>query len=158
MTRLPLRCSCHTDPPPLSAPPAAVYLGVTNLSAYQVRMTGLCAQWQPQRHAGAYRVVAESLLSEYTSSSTFSPEQTERRARCSRSSRDAPDLSVLFVFPCRGSEAGDEAERRSRPTLFQQPEAQHAVQDQRVRSAAGRDRRPAGRRHREDTSVHALVT
>lgn len=46
-----------------------MYLGVTNLSAYQVRMTGLCAQWQPQRHASAYRVVVESLLSEYTPSS-----------------------------------------------------------------------------------------
>lgn len=55
---------------PLSAPPA-VYLGVTNLSAYQARMTGLCAQWQPQRHAGAYRVVVESLLSEYTPSSAI---------------------------------------------------------------------------------------
>lgn len=53
---------------PLSAPPA-VYLGVTNLSTYQVRMTGLCAQWQPQRHASAYRVVVESLLSEYTTTS-----------------------------------------------------------------------------------------
>ncbi len=48
----------------------AVYLGVTNLSVYQVRMTSLCAQWQPHRHASAYRVAIESLLSEYTYSST----------------------------------------------------------------------------------------
>lgn len=47
----------------------AVYLGVTNLSTYQVRMTGLCTQWQPHRHASAYRVLIESLLSEYTYSS-----------------------------------------------------------------------------------------
>lgn len=42
----------------------AVNLGVTNLSAYQARMTSVCAQWQPQRHASAYRVVIESPLSE----------------------------------------------------------------------------------------------
>lgn len=47
----------------------AVYLGVTNLSVYQVRMTSLCAQWQPHRHASAYRVLIESLLSEYAYSS-----------------------------------------------------------------------------------------
>uniref|UniRef100_A0A3Q3QYN1 Collagen, type XIV, alpha 1b n=1 Tax=Monopterus albus TaxID=43700 RepID=A0A3Q3QYN1_MONAL len=39
-----------------------LYLGVTNLSTYQVRMTGVCTQWQPHRHASAYRVVIESLL------------------------------------------------------------------------------------------------
>lgn len=49
----------------LSFPPA-VYLGVTNLSVYQVRMASLCAQWQPHRHASSYRVIIESLLSEYS--------------------------------------------------------------------------------------------
>uniref|UniRef100_A0A670Y0E3 Collagen type XIV alpha 1 chain n=1 Tax=Pseudonaja textilis TaxID=8673 RepID=A0A670Y0E3_PSETE len=38
-----------------------LYLGVTNLGAYQTRMTSLCAQWQPHRHATAYRIVIESL-------------------------------------------------------------------------------------------------
>ncbi|XP_075438441.1 collagen alpha-1(XIV) chain isoform X2 [Ascaphus truei] len=39
-----------------------LYLGVTNLNAYQVRMTSMCGQWQLQRHATAYRVTIESLL------------------------------------------------------------------------------------------------
>ncbi|NXS92866.1 COEA1 protein, partial [Jacana jacana] len=39
-----------------------LYLGVTNLDSYQVRMTSLCAQWQLHRHATAYRVVIESLV------------------------------------------------------------------------------------------------
>uniref|UniRef100_A0A8B9DGV5 Collagen alpha-1(XIV) chain n=1 Tax=Anser cygnoides TaxID=8845 RepID=A0A8B9DGV5_ANSCY len=39
-----------------------LYLGVTDLDAYQVRMTSLCAQWQLHRHATAYRVVLESLV------------------------------------------------------------------------------------------------
>ncbi|XP_026012485.1 collagen alpha-1(XIV) chain isoform X6 [Astatotilapia calliptera] len=39
-----------------------LYLGVTNLSTYQVRMNGLCAQWQPHRHASAYRVALESAV------------------------------------------------------------------------------------------------
>uniref|UniRef100_A0A8C4IJS7 Collagen alpha-1(XIV) chain n=1 Tax=Dicentrarchus labrax TaxID=13489 RepID=A0A8C4IJS7_DICLA len=47
----------------LSGRAKTLYLGVTNLSAYQVRMNGLCTQWQPHRHASAYRVVIESLLS-----------------------------------------------------------------------------------------------
>uniref|UniRef100_A0A8C6YAS9 Collagen type XIV alpha 1 chain n=1 Tax=Naja naja TaxID=35670 RepID=A0A8C6YAS9_NAJNA len=38
-----------------------LYLGVTNLGPYQTRMTSLCAQWQPHRHATAYRIVIESL-------------------------------------------------------------------------------------------------
>lgn len=41
-----------------------VFLGVSNLTPYQVRMTSLCAQWQPQRHASTYRLLIESLLSE----------------------------------------------------------------------------------------------
>uniref|UniRef100_A0A803Y877 Collagen alpha-1(XIV) chain n=1 Tax=Meleagris gallopavo TaxID=9103 RepID=A0A803Y877_MELGA len=39
-----------------------LYLGVTNLDTYQVRMTSLCIQWQLHRHATAYRVVIESLV------------------------------------------------------------------------------------------------
>ncbi|KAL6473905.1 hypothetical protein MHYP_G00174660 [Metynnis hypsauchen] len=39
-----------------------LYLGVTNLNTYQVRMNSMCAQWQPHRHANQYRVVIESLL------------------------------------------------------------------------------------------------
>lgn len=35
---------------------------MTDLDAYQVRMTSLCAQWQLHRHATAYRVVLESLV------------------------------------------------------------------------------------------------
>uniref|UniRef100_A0A8C9ZLQ8 Collagen type XIV alpha 1 chain n=1 Tax=Sander lucioperca TaxID=283035 RepID=A0A8C9ZLQ8_SANLU len=50
----------------LSGRAKTLYLGVTNLSAYQVRMNSFCAQWQPHRHANAYRVTIESLLSEYT--------------------------------------------------------------------------------------------
>uniref|UniRef100_A0A4W5KNV8 Collagen type XIV alpha 1 chain n=1 Tax=Hucho hucho TaxID=62062 RepID=A0A4W5KNV8_9TELE len=42
-----------------------LYLGVTNLNTYQVRMTSVCAQWGAHRHATLYRVVIESLLSEY---------------------------------------------------------------------------------------------
>lgn len=41
-----------------------VFLGVSNLTPYQVRTTSLCAQWQPQRHASTYRLLIESLLSE----------------------------------------------------------------------------------------------
>lgn len=41
-----------------------VYLGVTNLNTYQVRMNSMCAQWSAHRHATLYRVVIESLLSE----------------------------------------------------------------------------------------------
>ena len=43
---------------------SAVNLGVTNLSVFQVRMTSMCAQWQPHRHAGAYVVAMESLSGE----------------------------------------------------------------------------------------------
>ncbi|XP_063041609.1 collagen alpha-1(XIV) chain-like [Engraulis encrasicolus] len=38
-----------------------LYLGVSNLKAYQVRTTSMCAQWQPHRHATLYRVLIESL-------------------------------------------------------------------------------------------------
>ncbi|KAA0709869.1 Collagen alpha-1(XIV) chain [Triplophysa tibetana] len=39
-----------------------LYLGVNNLSTYQVRMTSMCAQWQPHRHANQYRVIIEPQL------------------------------------------------------------------------------------------------
>uniref|UniRef100_A0A8C0IMS5 Collagen alpha-1(XIV) chain n=1 Tax=Chelonoidis abingdonii TaxID=106734 RepID=A0A8C0IMS5_CHEAB len=39
-----------------------LYLGVTNLDTYQVRMTSVCAQWQLHSHATAYRIVIESLV------------------------------------------------------------------------------------------------
>ncbi|KAG9281287.1 collagen alpha-1(XIV) chain-like [Astyanax mexicanus] len=39
-----------------------LYLGVSNLNTYQVRMNSMCAQWQPHRHANQYRVIIESLL------------------------------------------------------------------------------------------------
>uniref|UniRef100_A0A8C4Y8J3 Collagen alpha-1(XIV) chain n=1 Tax=Gopherus evgoodei TaxID=1825980 RepID=A0A8C4Y8J3_9SAUR len=39
-----------------------LYLGVTNLDTYQVRMTSVCAQWQLHSHAPAYRIVIESLV------------------------------------------------------------------------------------------------
>ncbi|KAM9307563.1 collagen alpha-1(XIV) chain [Gastrophryne carolinensis] len=38
-----------------------LYLGVTNLAAYQVKMTSICSQWQLQRHATSYRIIIESL-------------------------------------------------------------------------------------------------
>ncbi|XP_024154110.1 collagen alpha-1(XIV) chain isoform X3 [Oryzias melastigma] len=46
----------------LSGRAKTLYLGVTNLSTYQVRMTSVCAQWQTHRHASAYRVVIQPLL------------------------------------------------------------------------------------------------
>ncbi|XP_033848470.3 collagen alpha-1(XIV) chain-like isoform X1 [Acipenser ruthenus] len=39
-----------------------LYLGVTNLNTYQVRMTSMCGQWQPHRQATLYRVMIESLV------------------------------------------------------------------------------------------------
>ncbi|XP_013771104.1 collagen alpha-1(XIV) chain [Pundamilia nyererei] len=50
------------DGPAAAATGRTLYLGVTNLSTYQVRMNGLCAQWQPHRHASAYRVALESAV------------------------------------------------------------------------------------------------
>ncbi|XP_053571296.1 collagen alpha-1(XIV) chain isoform X1 [Bombina bombina] len=38
-----------------------LFLGVTNLNAYQIRMTSICSQWQLQRHATAYKITIESL-------------------------------------------------------------------------------------------------
>uniref|UniRef100_A0A8C5MQ23 Collagen type XIV alpha 1 chain n=1 Tax=Leptobrachium leishanense TaxID=445787 RepID=A0A8C5MQ23_9ANUR len=46
----------------LSGVGKTLYLGVPNLNSYSVKMTSLCAQWQPQRHATAYRTIIESLL------------------------------------------------------------------------------------------------
>ena len=65
----------------VSSPPA-VYLGVTNLNTYQMRMSSFCAQWQPHRHAQAYRVVIESLLSEYTLISVYALFSTHHTHRC----------------------------------------------------------------------------
>ncbi|KAM9737140.1 collagen alpha-1(XIV) chain isoform 2-T2 [Menidia menidia] len=45
----------------LSGRAKTLYLGVTNLSTYQVRMTSVCAQWQPHQHASAYRVAIQSV-------------------------------------------------------------------------------------------------
>uniref|UniRef100_A0A8C7X7P0 Collagen type XIV alpha 1 chain n=1 Tax=Oryzias sinensis TaxID=183150 RepID=A0A8C7X7P0_9TELE len=45
----------------LSGRAKTLYLGVTNLSTYQVRMTSVCAQWQTHRHASAYRAVIQPL-------------------------------------------------------------------------------------------------
>ncbi|XP_069477662.1 collagen alpha-1(XIV) chain isoform X4 [Ambystoma mexicanum] len=39
-----------------------LYLGVTNMDTYQVRMTSMCAQWQIHRHATAYKIMIESLV------------------------------------------------------------------------------------------------
>ncbi|XP_056378658.1 collagen alpha-1(XIV) chain isoform X2 [Hyla sarda] len=38
-----------------------LYLGVTNLYAYQIKTTSICSQWQQQRHATSYRIIIESL-------------------------------------------------------------------------------------------------
>lgn len=46
-----------------SLPP--VFLGVSNLTPYQVRVSSLCAQWQPQRHASTYRLLIQALPSEW---------------------------------------------------------------------------------------------
>ncbi|XP_056154027.1 LOW QUALITY PROTEIN: collagen alpha-1(XIV) chain [Lampris incognitus] len=46
----------------LSGRAKTLYLGVTGLAAYHMRMNSMCAQWQPHRHASTYRVVIESLL------------------------------------------------------------------------------------------------
>ncbi|XP_029447814.1 LOW QUALITY PROTEIN: collagen alpha-1(XIV) chain [Rhinatrema bivittatum] len=47
---------------PLTGVAKTLYLAVTNLDAYQVRMTSMCVQWQLQRHATAYRILLEPLL------------------------------------------------------------------------------------------------
>ncbi|XP_047675468.1 collagen alpha-1(XIV) chain-like isoform X2 [Tachysurus fulvidraco] len=39
-----------------------LYLGVTNLNTYQVRVNSMCAQWHAHSHATRYRVTIESLL------------------------------------------------------------------------------------------------
>ncbi|XP_061680396.1 collagen alpha-1(XIV) chain-like [Syngnathoides biaculeatus] len=44
----------------LSGRAGTLRLAVGDLSVYQQRTNGMCAQWQPLRHAGAYRVVIES--------------------------------------------------------------------------------------------------
>ncbi|XP_053719022.1 collagen alpha-1(XIV) chain-like [Synchiropus splendidus] len=47
---------------PLTGRAKTLFLGVNNLSSYQVRTSALCVQWQPHRHASTYRVAIESLL------------------------------------------------------------------------------------------------
>lgn len=47
---------------PLSGRAKTLFLGVSNLTPYQVRTSSLCVQWQPHRHASTYRLLMESLL------------------------------------------------------------------------------------------------
>ncbi|XP_047015920.1 collagen alpha-1(XIV) chain isoform X3 [Ictalurus punctatus] len=47
---------------PLAGRAKTLFLGVTNLNTYQVRLNSMCAQWQPHSHATQYRVSVESLL------------------------------------------------------------------------------------------------
>ncbi|KAL1259248.1 hypothetical protein QQF64_009825, partial [Cirrhinus molitorella] len=47
---------------PLIGKGKTLFLGVNNLSTYQVLSSSMCAQWQPHHHATLYRVVIESLL------------------------------------------------------------------------------------------------
>ncbi|XP_075681896.1 collagen alpha-1(XIV) chain isoform X1 [Rhinoderma darwinii] len=46
---------------PLTGVGKTLYLGVTNLYAYQTKMTSICSQWQQQRHATSYSIIIESL-------------------------------------------------------------------------------------------------
>ncbi|CAJ0965489.1 unnamed protein product, partial [Ranitomeya imitator] len=46
---------------PLTGVGKTLYLGVTNLNAYQIKVTSICSQWQQQRHASSYRIIIESL-------------------------------------------------------------------------------------------------
>uniref|UniRef100_A0A673H8C5 Collagen alpha-1(XIV) chain-like n=1 Tax=Sinocyclocheilus rhinocerous TaxID=307959 RepID=A0A673H8C5_9TELE len=48
----------------LSGRAKTLYLGVSNLSTYQVRTSSMCVQWQPHRHANLYRLVLQSPLRE----------------------------------------------------------------------------------------------
>lgn len=41
-----------------------MYLGVSGLNAYQVKVSSICAQWQPHRHASSYRLLLESVSGE----------------------------------------------------------------------------------------------
>lgn len=45
----------------LSGRAKTLYLGVSNLRVTQTRVNGLCVQWQPHRHASAYRINLEML-------------------------------------------------------------------------------------------------
>ncbi|XP_040287934.1 collagen alpha-1(XIV) chain isoform X1 [Bufo bufo] len=49
---------------PLTGMGKTLFLGVTNLRSYQIKMTSICAQWQPQSHATSYRIIIESLRDE----------------------------------------------------------------------------------------------
>uniref|UniRef100_A0A8C2JQJ2 Collagen, type XIV, alpha 1b n=1 Tax=Cyprinus carpio TaxID=7962 RepID=A0A8C2JQJ2_CYPCA len=44
----------------LSGRAQTLYLGVSNLSTFQVRSSSMCVQWQPHRHANLYRLVLQS--------------------------------------------------------------------------------------------------
>ncbi|XP_039520069.1 collagen alpha-1(XIV) chain isoform X2 [Pimephales promelas] len=46
----------------LSGRARTLYLGVSNLSTYQVRTTSMCVQWQPHPHATLYRLTLQSQL------------------------------------------------------------------------------------------------
>ncbi|XP_016357451.1 collagen alpha-1(XIV) chain [Sinocyclocheilus anshuiensis] len=46
----------------LSGRAKTLYLGVSNLSTYQVRTSSMCVQWQPHRHANLYRLFLQSPL------------------------------------------------------------------------------------------------
>ncbi|XP_069777040.1 collagen alpha-1(XIV) chain isoform X2 [Narcine bancroftii] len=46
---------------PLVGRAKTLYLGVTNLASFDVRMTSMCTRWQLHRHATTYRVLIESL-------------------------------------------------------------------------------------------------
>ncbi|XP_047460878.1 collagen alpha-1(XIV) chain [Mugil cephalus] len=45
----------------LSGKAKTLFLGVTNMNTYQVKMNSMCIQWQPHRHASSYRVAAQSV-------------------------------------------------------------------------------------------------
>ncbi|XP_043089040.1 collagen alpha-1(XIV) chain isoform X1 [Puntigrus tetrazona] len=44
----------------LSGRAQTLYLGVSNLSTFQVRTNSMCVQWQPHRHANLYRLVLQT--------------------------------------------------------------------------------------------------
>ncbi|XP_041844785.1 collagen alpha-1(XIV) chain [Melanotaenia boesemani] len=50
------------DSEPLLINAKTLFLGVSGLSAYQVRPTSMCVQWQPLLHATLYRVSIQSTL------------------------------------------------------------------------------------------------
>uniref|UniRef100_A0A4W5PW64 Collagen type XIV alpha 1 chain n=1 Tax=Hucho hucho TaxID=62062 RepID=A0A4W5PW64_9TELE len=71
-----------------------LYLGVTNLNTYQVRMNSMCAQWSAHRHATLYRVVIESLLNGHKQEARLGGGAT--RHSCSNC---LVNVNVLFCLP-----------------------------------------------------------